>query len=246
MRSACENPSIHGLMIYYPCLAGANTPTIESPNDMPAPGRVRGDGGACAGVGGVGGAGDAEVRSNRSALTDDMLRNLVPVRKDVEALSGWYQDALYHSIRTLESLPAALNHPHPPPPAASKCLVPCAPLAVVKILEHLGLYNPVLRTGAGLTGQRITVVNRSRVVGKPLAAMLANDGAAVYSIDLDAVYAHDRSAAYAVPLSAEQAVRQVASSSPPFALFVATPAPIVRSVASASRDHVEACYSSFA
>ncbi len=32
-------------------------------------------------------------------------------------------------------------------------------------------------------GKRITIVNRSEVVGRPLAALLANDGAQVYSVD---------------------------------------------------------------
>jgi methylenetetrahydrofolate dehydrogenase (NAD+) len=159
----------------------------------------------------VGGAADVEdpETATEKAATDDTLRNLVPVRKDVEALSDWYQEALYHNIRTLETLPSALNAPYQPPPGASKALVPCAPLAVVKILEHLGVYKPALPAGTGLTGQCVAVFNRSKVVGRPLAAMLANDGAAVFSIDLDAVYAHDRGADYPVPLSPEQAVRQV-------------------------------------
>jgi len=36
------------------------------------------------------------------------------------------------------------------------------------------------------------VVNRSEVVGRPLAAMLANDGAMVYSVDIDSVYIFKR------------------------------------------------------
>ena len=34
----------------------------------------------------------------------------------------------------------------------------------------------------------MTIVNRSEVVGHPLAAMLANDGATVYSVDMDSIY----------------------------------------------------------
>ena len=37
--------------------------------------------------------------------------------------------------------------------------------------------------GNRLHGKTITVVNRSEVVGRPLAALLANDGAKVYSAD---------------------------------------------------------------
>lgn len=36
-------------------------------------------------------------------------------------------------------------------------------------------------------GKTITVVNRSEVVGRPLAALLANDGACVYSVDVSGV-----------------------------------------------------------
>ena len=36
-----------------------------------------------------------------------------------------------------------------------------------------------------LAGQTVVLYNRSEVVGRPLAAMLANDGALVYSVDID-------------------------------------------------------------
>jgi methylenetetrahydrofolate dehydrogenase (NAD+) len=132
------------------------------------------------------------VRHHKTlSLSDDVLRNAVPVRKDVEALSCWYQDALYHNIRTLSMLPA---DERPPPAPGSKCLVPCAPLAVVKILEHLAIYDPQLPTGQGLAGKTVAILNRSRVVGQPLGAMLANDGAVVFSMDEDSVFRHSRSA----------------------------------------------------
>mmetsp|Transcript_17959 Transcript_17959/g.25386 ORF Transcript_17959/g.25386 Transcript_17959/m.25386 type:complete len:186 (+) Transcript_17959:946-1503(+) len=34
----------------------------------------------------------------------------------------------------------------------------------------------------------VTIINRSEIVGRPLAAMLANDGAEVFSIDVDSIY----------------------------------------------------------
>merc|ERR1712227_1019345 len=71
---------------------------------------------------------------------------------------------------------------------ALKCLLPCTPLACVKFLEHLGTYDRTLAVGEQLRGKVVTVVNRSEVVGRPLAAMLANDGATVYSIDIDSIY----------------------------------------------------------
>lgn len=42
------------------------------------------------------------------------------------------------------------------------------------------MYNTFLDYGKRLFGRRITVINRSEVVGRPLAALLANDGAEVY------------------------------------------------------------------
>jgi methylenetetrahydrofolate dehydrogenase (NAD+) len=68
-----------------------------------------------------------------------------------------------------------------------KSILPCTPLAVIKVLEYLQIYNSILPYGNRLFGKTVTVINRSEVVGRPLAALLANDGAKVYSIDLDGV-----------------------------------------------------------
>ena len=65
--------------------------------------------------------------------------------------------------------------------------MPCTPLAIIKILEYLRVYNTILPYGNRLFGHSITVVNRSEVVGRPLAALLANDGACVYSVDVTGV-----------------------------------------------------------
>ncbi|KAJ1501023.1 hypothetical protein HMI56_003484 [Coelomomyces lativittatus] len=78
---------------------------------------------------------------------------------------------MYHNIRYLDS------------EKKKKCILPCTPLAIIKILEHLHLYNPLLPNGA-LYGKQVVIVNRSEVVGRPLAALLANDGAKVYSVDI--------------------------------------------------------------
>jgi len=68
-----------------------------------------------------------------------------------------------------------------------KSILPCTPLAIIKILEYLRVYNTILPYGNRLFGHTITVVNRSEVVGRPLAALLANDGACVYSVDVTGV-----------------------------------------------------------
>ena len=70
---------------------------------------------------------------------------------------------------------------------SQKSLLPCTPLAVLKILDYLRVYNSILPCGNRLFGRSITVVNRSETVGRPLAALLANDGACVYSVDVTGV-----------------------------------------------------------
>ena len=63
-------------------------------------------------------------------------------------------------------------------------VLPCTPLAMVKILEHVGAYDHSKPVGQQLVGKTAIVYNRSEVVGRPLGAMLANDGATVYSVDI--------------------------------------------------------------
>lgn len=55
---------------------------------------------------------------------------------------------------------------------------PCTALSVLRIIE-----SQVDR----LDGRTITVVNRSELLGRPLAAMLANLGAHVFSVDADSI-----------------------------------------------------------
>jgi len=103
---------------------------------------------------------------------DDYLRDVISYEKDVEGLNHRYRYALYHNIRTLDE------------EGTKKCVLPCTPLAIVKILEQLGAYNRTMPVGQQLCGRTAVVYNRSEVVGRPLGAMLANDGATVYSIDV--------------------------------------------------------------
>ena len=112
---------------------------------------------------------------------DQTLQWMVSMYKDVEGLSPQLISNMYENIRFLD-----------PPVNSRKSILPCTPLAVIKILEYLHIYNPVLDYGKRLFGRRITVINRSEVVGRPLAALLANDGAEVYSIDVTGVQRFSR------------------------------------------------------
>lgn len=112
---------------------------------------------------------------------DRTLQWTVSMYKDVEGLSPQLISNMYQNIRFLD-----------PPANTKKSILPCTPLAVIKILEHLQIYNTFLDYGRRLFGRRITVINRSEVVGRPLAALLANDGAEVYSVDVTGVQQFSR------------------------------------------------------
>ncbi|KAI5955044.1 MTD1 [Candida jiufengensis] len=105
---------------------------------------------------------------------DQYLQQLISPEKDVEGLNFLYYHNLYHNIRFLD-----------PPQNQQKSIIPCTALAMVKILEYLGVYNNILHYGNRLYGKKILIVNRSEIVGRPLAALLANDGATVYSVDIN-------------------------------------------------------------
>ena len=123
--------------------------------------------------------------SNRSSMSPRMLRVSVigtsasneHFWRGNQQLSCWL-DTFSICIRTSRFLDEA---------QAQKSILPCTPLAVIKILEYLHIYNTILPYGNRLFGRSVCVVNRSEVVGRPLAALLANDGACVYSVDVTGV-----------------------------------------------------------
>ncbi|RDB19999.1 Methylenetetrahydrofolate dehydrogenase [NAD(+)] [Hypsizygus marmoreus] len=129
---------------------------------------------------------------------DHYLQQIVSPFKDVEGLHVKFHYNLYHNIRfikpssllsAMSPLPPPLTAPDTdqPPPGTVKSIIPCTPLAIVKSLEYIRVYNPILPYGDRAYGRIITVINRSEVVGRPLAALLANDGARVFSVDLDSI-----------------------------------------------------------
>ena len=101
---------------------------------------------------------------------DRWLRELVDPRKDVEGLHSFWSRLLYENQRFIDDA------------HATRAILPCTPLAILKLLQHAGM-----RGGGGdapLEGVTACIINRSDLVGRPLAAMLANDGAVVHSLDL--------------------------------------------------------------
>lgn len=134
---------------------------------------------------------------------DTYLQQIVDPRKDVEGLNFYYCWNMYHNVRwiqpehlgsapgttseaELQNLPNVADKDHAPP-GFGKSILPCTPLAVVKSLEACGVYDASLPYGDRLYGKTVTVINRSEVVGRPLAALLANDGARVFSVDIDSI-----------------------------------------------------------
>lgn len=112
----------------------------------------------------------------QNPIHDKYVQETVDLSKDVEGMSHKHLHNMYHNVRFLDA-----------PDNKKKSILPCTPLAVVKILEHLQIYNPILAPGNRLFGKTMTVINRSEVNGRPLAALLANDGATVYSVDVTGV-----------------------------------------------------------
>jgi 5,10-methylene-tetrahydrofolate dehydrogenase/methenyl tetrahydrofolate cyclohydrolase len=102
---------------------------------------------------------------------DRYLRDSVDPGKDIEGLHSFWSRCLYENRRFIDSA------------QTKKALLPCTPLAILKLLEAAGVFDP----GAArpLEGRRVCIFNRSEVVGRPLASMLANDGAEVVSFDID-------------------------------------------------------------
>lgn len=103
---------------------------------------------------------------------DDYLRDLVAKDKDVEGLCHHYNARRLFRARGMQR-------------DDNEVYVPCTALAVKKILET---YHDHLSPGLSRwSGLHVTIVNRSEIMGRPLAALLALEGATVYSIDDESI-----------------------------------------------------------
>ena len=94
---------------------------------------------------------------------DDYLRDVVSPTKDVEGLCHDYNSRWLFRAQAkhrVEQLPTVLY--------------PCTAISVLRILEN---------QEQSWNEMTCTIINRSEIFGRPLAAMLANLGATVYSID---------------------------------------------------------------
>ena len=96
---------------------------------------------------------------------DVYLRDLVEPAKDVEGMHSCWVRLLYENRRFLDD------------GKTRKAILPCTPLAILKLVDAAG--------SVPFAGRTVTIFNRSEVVGRPLASMMAHDGARVYSFDVD-------------------------------------------------------------
>jgi len=134
-------------------------------------------------------------------VQDHYLQQVVSPAKDVEGLNIKFHFNLYHNIRFISPISLLSASPDGQtksgeagaytednlPAGLVKSILPCTPLAIVKCMEYIGVYNKLLDYGDRAYGRTITVINRSEVVGRPLAALLSNDGARVFSVDIDSI-----------------------------------------------------------
>lgn len=108
---------------------------------------------------------------------DSYLKDLVDHRKDIEGLNGYWAKKLYSNRRlAIDSLAES---------DINKAILPCTPLAILKILESASSDLCISNEITDLSNKTITIFNRSEVVGRPLAVMLSNDNANVYSFDIN-------------------------------------------------------------
>jgi methylenetetrahydrofolate dehydrogenase (NADP+)/methenyltetrahydrofolate cyclohydrolase len=108
---------------------------------------------------------------------DRWLRELVDPRKDIEGMHSFWSRLLYENERFVD------------PERNIRAILPCTPLAILKLLQRAGMRGT--SENAPLEGVTACVINRSEVVGRPLAAMLANDGARVHSLDISGAVTYE-------------------------------------------------------
>ena len=105
---------------------------------------------------------------------DDYLRDSVHPSKDVEGVRFNNQVRSMFRARSKESR------------TPNDFFVPCTALAVTRILDtyvQASQSSPSSSINENWSKSTVTIINRSEILGRPLAALLALKGATVYSVD---------------------------------------------------------------
>lgn len=104
---------------------------------------------------------------------DSAIRKMVLPHKDIEGLNQTWTSKLLSNDRLDNSF--------------NKAIVPCTALAILKTL--ISACSLTETPKSTFVGETVTIFNRSKIVGYPLAQMLYNDGAVVFSFDVNGGYA---------------------------------------------------------
>ncbi len=124
---------------------------------------------------------------------DKKIKELIKPEKDIEGLSKFWSKKLYSNERYIDE------------EKKKKAILPCTSLGILKILAYVDYLDE--RAGQTFAGKGITIFNRSDVVGRPLAYMLKNDDATVYSFSIEGGVVM-RKGEKEVPISREEALRK--------------------------------------
>jgi methylenetetrahydrofolate dehydrogenase (NAD+) len=153
IRHANENPQVDGILVFYPVFTNTR-------QKGPYKNRLQGV---------------------YYKTYDCHFRDLVALDKDVEGLRGtkWYHNHRRHKTPRGGQRQQQQQQ-------SQQLVYPCTARSVEAILEHYHFSAGKKETAVTTShwrGQTVSIVNRSEIVGRPLAAMLAAKGATVYSID---------------------------------------------------------------
>jgi 5,10-methylene-tetrahydrofolate dehydrogenase/methenyl tetrahydrofolate cyclohydrolase len=170
IRAMNDRGDVHGILVFYPIFTRSASSRKAVRGDAKAPYLDRSTG--------------VHYKSY-----DDFLRDVVCPAKDVEGLSASYTARwLFRARARRRSECGSSSYPVP---SQVDFYIPCTALAVIKILEEYydhhqlsaSLSSTSQRPNLRWSGLTVTVVNRSEIFGRPLAALLALEGASVYSVD---------------------------------------------------------------
>jgi methylenetetrahydrofolate dehydrogenase (NAD+) len=172
IRNANARPDVHGILVYYPIFKSHDSNHTKYSTQQRGPYKN-------------------QLTGVYYKTQDDYLRDVVCPSKDVEGLCHEYNARwLFRSYRNHTN--NNNNEKRIIEPNQELVVFPCTALSVYRILEHelqRRRDQQSFRNNNDNDSQLVaTVINRSEILGRPLAAMLANHlGATVYSVDISSI-----------------------------------------------------------